>query len=100
MGKVKKNKPFKIPNFLNKIRIVLLFAKELVRGFFWYMRFKILYGNDAVYCQDSDEYVSSQKYDGCNLQCTFCRTSTNTMRGFKILDKKNNKWYKINKNID
>jgi len=79
-----------------KVRIFLLFVKNLTVGHLQFFGFKISKGLRAYHCTDS-ETGDSEGDESCYEQCFFCKTSTNTSRGLKFLDRKTKKFHKLGK---
>ena len=84
---------------MEKIRIILLFIKNIIKGHATYFVFKIKNGSNSELCEDSDN-GSSNSDNSCCFQCHFCKTSTNSIRGLKFYDKKTNKFYRLHKGIE
>jgi len=83
---------------VESVRIILIFIKKLIFGHISYLVFKIKNGHKATLCEDAINGCSTNN-DACYEQCFFCKTSTNTWRGLKFYDKKNRKFYRVNKNV-
>ena len=76
-----------------------MFIKKLSVGHFNFFLFKLKKGFKEHICVDSETGDSTGE-DACYEQCFFCKTSTNTNRGLKVVDKKTKRFLRLGKWVD